>query len=153
MKGKGSMMTDQATIPESVKEGMERMLKQPKAEGGDNMQIETTKGIFGKFDIDMDEMEAIINRLKAEKAKHDREAESPYLDGFNWACQASYPELLFAIKYEDRLRKEGVGWLQKNEANIAQYIFTIFEYVTPEKYIDPWMDGVMRFWTAVKDQI
>lgn len=146
MKGEGTMLNNQAIATGTSVDRHE-------ARESASMKIESTEAIFEKFYLHEDETQAIINRLKAEKAKHEIEAKNPYIDGFNWACQASYPELLFAIKYEDRFRKEGVGWLQKNEGKVAHYISTIFEYVTPEKYIDPWMDGVMRFWTAVKDQI
>ncbi len=112
--------------------------------------------VFEKFAVDADEVERIIERLCFDKEEYIAEkADKALCDGFAWACNVSYCDLLFVVQNEKCIREYGIeaikSWASEAAKDLVAY-FNNESWASPS-YSDEWVEGVMSFWKAVKDQI
>lgn len=113
-------------------------------------------------------MEAIIQRLKEEKACMEKDSfKNGKTEGQGWAISASYSDFIYAVKYDYTYQDHWVTSSILNDNVIGEYFRDAFEedHLMGVKPHDPclnyyaaswvkgWFDGVRDIWSKVVDKI
>lgn len=113
-------------------------------------------------------MEAIIQRLKEEKASIEQDSfDNGKIEGHDWAKSASYSELIYAVKYDYTYQNRWVTSAILEDNVIGKYFKDVFQAdhlmafeprgeclnYYAASWVKGWFDGVHDIWAKVEDKI
>lgn len=120
--------------------------------------IQRKEDLRQRFSEDFD-ISDVIRRLRQEKRDWEKKFfKSGKKEGFKWAKNAQYPDLLYVLNYKDAYKlisdSKMNSYFKRIYQNTNLVMYTGSGTVHHEQmFMKGWRNGVMELWEQVKDKL